>query len=158
MHTLFGNVTMRLPRFDRCACEPIGSGRALRCVRPGTVLLPSINTSGLIAMHAALGARCPVYREAAFVLSALLPCERPCRHTTVRNHLLRVGTRIDSEGPGRAVEPATGPVDWACVAIDGTYARGLRRQGCCRFHIVAGCFQPSGCRATLFSFVQRSSV
>lgn len=154
LHTLFGNVTMRLPRFHRCACEQIGSGRVLRYVWPGTDLLPSINTPELMAMHAALGARMPC-REAAFVLSSLLPCERPCRHTTVRNHLLQVGARTDFEGPGRAVEPATGPVDWASVAVDGTYARGLRREGCHRFHIVAGRFQPPGCRATLFSFVQR---
>lgn len=125
LHTLFGTVTMRLRRFHRCACEPIGSGRVLRYVWPATDLLPSVNTPELIAMHAALGARMP-YREAAFLLSTLLPCERPWRHTTVRNHLLQVGARIDFEGPGRAVETALDAVDWASVAVDGTYVRGLR--------------------------------
>lgn len=105
-------------------------------------------------MHASLGARMP-YREAAFLLSGLLPCQRHCCPGTVRNHTLQGGARIDLEGMDRAVRVAPDPVDWASVAIDGTYARGRKGEGCHRFHITAGRFEPAGGRATLFSFAQR---
>ena len=72
----------RLPRYHRCVCEQIASGWLLRNIWPGTKLLPMRNSPELIAMHASLGARMP-YREAAFLLSGLLPCQRPCSFSTV---------------------------------------------------------------------------
>lgn len=154
LRSLFGNVAMRIPRYHRCMCEQVGPGRVLRYVWPGTSLLPPSNTPELIAMHASLGARMP-YREAAFLLSGLLPCQRRCSHSTVRSPTLQVGARIDFEGMDRSVHAAPAPVDWASVAFDGTYARGRRSESCHRFHIVAGRFELSGGQATLFSFVQR---
>lgn len=154
LRSLFGNIVMRIPRYHRCICEQIASGRLLRYIWPGTKLLPTGNTPELIAMHASLGARMP-YREAAFLLSGLLPRQRRCSHSTVRNHTLQVGARLDFEGLDRAVKAASCGIDWASVAIDGTYARGRRSEGCHRFHIVAGRFEPLDGKATLFSFVQR---
>ncbi len=142
----------------RCAIEMrvfrnLGVG-AIYPVWPGSKLLPTRNSPELIAMHASLGARMP-YREAAFLLSGLLPCQRPCSYSTVRNHTLQVGARLDFEGMDRAVGPAPDGVDWASVAVDGTYVRGRRSEGCHRFHIVTGRFQATGGSATLFSFVQQ---
>jgi hypothetical protein len=127
LRSLFGNVVARLPRYHRCVCEQVASGRLLGYVRPGSKLLPTRNSPELIAMHASLGARMP-YREAAFLLSGLLPCQRPCSYSTVRNHALQVGARLDFEGMGRAVGPAPDGVDWASVAVDGTYVRGRRSE------------------------------
>lgn len=123
LRSLFGNVAVRFPRYYRCVCEQFGPGRLLRYIWPGTKLLPSGTTPELMAMYASLGARMP-YREAAFLLSGLLPRQRRCCPSTVRNHTLRVGARIDSEGMHRAVGAAPSDVDWASVAIDGTYAPG----------------------------------
>ena len=89
------------------------------------------------------------YREAAFLLSGLLPCRRPCSYSTVRNHTLQVGARLDFEGMDRAVSTPPDSVAWASVAIDGTYVRGRRSEGCHRFHIVTGGFEPTGGPATL---------
>jgi hypothetical protein len=149
-----GYRRLQAVRYHRGVCEQIASGRLLRYIWPGTKLLPTGNTPELIAMHASLGARMP-YREAAFLLSGRLPRKRRCSYSTVRNHTPRVGARIDFEGLDRAVKGVPWGIDWASVAIDGTYARGRRSEGCHRFHIVTARFDPSDGQATLFSFVQQ---
>ena len=154
LRSLFGNVFVRMPRFHRCACERVGAGQDHRYIWPGTMLLPTGTTPELIAMHASLGARMP-YREAAFILSGLLPRQQRCNYSTVRNHTLLVGERINFEGPEHTVKAATGAVHWASVAIDGTYVRACPSEGAHRFHIVAGRYEQPGRQATLFAFVQR---
>ena len=104
--------------------------------------------------HYPLGARMP-YREAAFILSGLLPRQQRCNYSTIRNHTLLVGERINFGGPEHAVKATSDAVHWASVAIDGTYVRACPSEGAHRFQIVADRYAEPRRQATLFAFVQR---
>ena len=157
LRSLFGNVLLRMPRFHRCICERLPWLRKVeaRYLWPGSILMPSGSTPELVAIYAALGARMP-YREAAFLMSGLLPRDKRCCYTTVRNHALRVGERMNCEGlASTAKKPDAQGVAWASVAIDGTYVRACRGEQNDRFQIVAGRYERPGDKATLFAYVLR---
>ena len=108
--TLFGGVTVRLPRF-RCA----DCGRT----EPGASWPPHCrSTPELDQLWAHLSALMP-YRVAAGVLEHLLPVEAGKSPETLRGHTLRIGEQLRDAA---AVKPATA-ASTITVTLDSTFIR-----------------------------------
>jgi hypothetical protein len=109
--TLFGSVTVRLPRFLCAGCGRIETN----------VSWPSHcrSTPELNQLHAHLSALLP-YRGAIGVLSHLLPVEVRKNPETLRRHTLKVGERLRDAA---AVKPAAAAAAIA-VTLDSTFIRG----------------------------------
>ena len=150
LQSLYGVVRLRLPRFNRCDCDP----KATPYCWFGSELLPSRTTPEWMAMQAALGARMP-YREAAFLLSAFLPADRLRNHGSIRNQTIRVGSRIALEETVAAPNSCPGAVASGSLAIDGTYVRGHGRDGPTKLHVVVGAVNFERRTKSAFAFVQQ---
>src|SRR5208283_4006434 len=86
LQTLFGIVEVDAPRLKPCGCQGT-DGQAEVISSPTAQLLSGRSTPELQRVQAELGAR-HSFREAARLLSNLLPCSRP-NHATLRNRLHR---------------------------------------------------------------------
>ncbi len=108
--TLFGQVTVRLPRFRCAACGGIEAG----------VGWPSHcrSTPELDRLQAHL---CAVmtYRTAADLLKQMFPVDAGKHHATLRRHTLKVGEAL---GECAAVRPET-TVSAIVVTLDSTFIR-----------------------------------
>jgi hypothetical protein len=109
--TLFGGVTVRLPRFRCASCGHNETG----------VSWPSHcrSTSELEQLQAHLSALM-TYRVAAGVLAHLLPVDTGKDPETLRHHTLKVGAQL---GTAAAVKPATANAA-ITVSLDSTFIRG----------------------------------
>jgi hypothetical protein len=108
--TLFGQVTVRLPRF-RCA----GCGMT----EAGVAWPPyARSTPELDRLRAQLSALM-TYRTAAEVLAQLFPADTGAAHETLRRHTFRVAERLPMPA---AAEPAT-PAEAIVVTLDSTFIR-----------------------------------
>jgi len=111
--TLFGQVTVRLPRFRCAACGGIEAG----------VGWPSHcrSTPELDRLQAHL---CAVmtYRTAADLRKQMFPVDAGKHHATLRRHTLRVGEAL---GERAAVRPET-TVSAIVVTLDSTFIRSCR--------------------------------
>ena len=108
--TLFGGVTVRLPRFRCTDCgrtEP-GISWASHCR----------STPELDQLRAHLSALMP-YRVAAGVLAHLLPVEAGKSPETLRGHTLKVGEQLRDAA---AVKPATA-ASTITITLDSTFIR-----------------------------------
>jgi hypothetical protein len=124
--TLFGRVTLRHPRWRPCACQQTETKQ-----KPGTsaqsrisVLIGARATQELIRVQAELGARLS-YREAARVMSVLLPTSRAANPTGVRRRLAQTGDRLqalDKASPHRMSRAKGGPI---MVSLDGAHLRAV---------------------------------
>jgi len=108
--TLFGQATVRLPRFRCAACGGIEAG----------VDWPSHcrSTPELDQLQAHLCALM-TYRTAADLLEQMFPVEAGTHHETLRRHTLRVGEAL---GDYVATRPETAAVTIA-VTLDSTFIR-----------------------------------
>jgi len=109
MATLFGQVTMRLPRFRCAACGGIeaGVGWPLHCR----------STPELDRLQAHLCA-VTTYRTAADLLKQMFPVDAGTHHETLRRHTLKVGEAL---GECAAVRPETAVA--IAVTLDSTFTR-----------------------------------
>jgi hypothetical protein len=120
--TLFGRVTLRLPRWRRCACQKADARR-----KPGecdqiSAMIGARATQELVRVQAELGARLS-FREAARVMSVLLPTCKAINHTGVRRRLGRTADRLqvlDNASPHRVSRAKGSPM---VVSLDGAHIR-----------------------------------
>jgi len=108
--TLFGQVTVRLPRFRCAACGGIEAGLAwpLHCR----------STPELDRLQAHLCALM-TYRTATDLLEQMFPVDAGKHHATLRRHILKVGEAL---GDYVATRPETAAVAIA-VTLDSTFIR-----------------------------------
>jgi len=109
--TLFGEVTVRLPRFVCTACNRIETG----------VCWPSRcrSTPELDQLQAHLSALM-TYRVAAGVLQHLLPVDASRSPETLRNHTLRIGEQL---GIASLDQPTTVAAAAITASVDSTFIR-----------------------------------
>jgi len=109
--TLFGQVTLRLPRFRCAACDGIEAG----------VGWPSHcrSTPELDRLQAHLCALI-TYRTAAHVLVQMFPVDAGAHHATLRRHTLKIGEALDECA---AIKPETA-ASAIVVTLDSTFIRG----------------------------------
>ena len=114
--TLFGQVTVRLPRFRCIACAGIESG----------VDWPSHckSTPELDRLQAHLSALM-TYRTAAEVLEQLFPIDAGKDHETLRRHTLALGEQLRHHP---AIAPAT-PSAAISISVDSTFIRSREAGG-----------------------------
>jgi len=108
--TLFGQVTLRLPRFRCAACGGIeaGVGWPAHCR----------STLELDRLRAHLSALM-TYRTAADVLKQMFPVDAGAHHATLRRHTLKVGESLDECATIRPETAASAIV----VTLDSTFIR-----------------------------------
>ncbi len=107
IQTLFGTVKVDAPRISVCPCSN-EMGLVDLSFSPLAQLLPDRCTPELRRVQADLGAR-HSFREAAKLLSTLLPCS-PTNHATIRNRTHRVAAEIEAKTP-EAPKEAAAPND-----------------------------------------------
>jgi hypothetical protein len=114
--TLFGQVSVRLPRFRCIACDGIESG----------VDWPSHckSTLELDRLQAHLSALM-TYRTAADVLEQLFPIDAGNDHETLRRHTLALGEQLRQRP---VIAPAT-PSAAISISVDSTFIRGREEGG-----------------------------
>lgn len=119
--TLFGRVTLRQPRWRPCACQQTGAKREPDRGSDQSRISPLIGvraTPELVRVQAELGARLS-FREAARVMSVLLPTSEAINHTGVRRRLAGTADRLqalDNAMPHRMSRARGGPM---VVSLDG---------------------------------------
>jgi hypothetical protein len=108
--TLFGQVTVRLPRFRCASCGAIEAG----------VAWPSHarSTPELDRLRAQLSALMP-YRTAAEVLAQMAPVDAGTAHETLRRYTFRVAEALPIPA---TIQPAT-PAETITVTLDSTFIR-----------------------------------
>jgi hypothetical protein len=112
--TLFGRVTVRLPRF-RCAdCGTIAAGTGWP---PHARSTPELDRLG--AQLSAL----LTYRTAAAVLAQMFPVDAGTAHETLRRHTFEVAEELPVPA---TVEPAT-PAEMITVTFDSTFIRSCEQ-------------------------------
>ena len=119
LQTLFGTVRVAVPRLKLYTCVNKGPFGDVS-FSPLSELLPDRCTPELRRLQAELGAR-HSFREAARLLSTLLPCSPP-NHASVRNRLHRVAGDLHTEEARAAAETAASDPG-IVVAIEGAHIR-----------------------------------
>ena len=138
--TLFGQVILRQPRWRSCGCgriEPqLSADPAYRQSRT-TALIGGRATPELVRVQAELGARSS-FREAARVMSVLLPTGKAANHTGIRRRLARTADLLqvlDDASPHRMSRVEGGPM---VIALDGAYIRAVPGFQVRHFEVMVG--------------------
>jgi len=108
--TLFGQVTLRLPRFRCAACGGIEAGIAWPAHCRSTPELDRLQAHLCALM---------TYRTAADVLGQMLPVDVGTHHETLRRHTLKVGEAL---GECATIRPETA-ASASVVTLDSTFIR-----------------------------------
>jgi hypothetical protein len=121
VQTLFGTITVDAPRISVCPCRN-DWGFVDISLSPLAELLPDRCTPELRRLQAELSAR-HSYREAARLLSDLLPCDT-VSHATMRNRTHRVAADLERKPIAKPnPEPVLDPAGEVVVLIDGAHIR-----------------------------------
>jgi len=108
--TLFGQVTVRLPRFRCAGCETFATG---------VDWPPHVrSTPELDRLRAQLSALL-TYRTAADLLAQMFPVDAGAAHETLRRHTFKIAEELPMPAP---LKPAT-PVEAITVTLDATFIR-----------------------------------
>jgi hypothetical protein len=144
IQTLFGGgtITVSAPRISACPCR---NDWDLVDVSSSSLadLLPDRCTPELRQLQAELGAR-HSYREAARLLTMLLPCH-PVNHATMRNRTHRAAADLERRAiappkPQLDIDPATEMV----VLIDGAHTRAAHGYQSRHIDITVGKIEVAG--------------
>lgn len=130
--SLFGKVCVRVPRFEppscQCPSEVKASHQRQRWI-----------SAELEFVQSQLAATLP-YARSAQILGLLLPVAAGNAVSTVREHLLAIGRRVDSQGlqftPEQTNPPET--LSMTSVGLDSGYVRHCDPDGKQDFEVVAG--------------------
>ena len=147
LQTLFGTVRVAAPRIKLCACVDKGPFGGVS-FSPLSELLPDRCTPELRRLQAELGAR-HSFREAARLMSTLLPCSPP-NHASVRNRLHRAAGELHAE-EAKAVEASPVPEAGTAsdlgivVAIDGAHIRAAPGYQTRHLDVTVGKVEAAGC-------------
>ncbi|WP_299870065.1 ISKra4 family transposase [uncultured Roseobacter sp.] len=135
--TLFGRVTVEVPRVRMCMCGLPGFPTLKVARSPLTRLLPDHATPELRRLQAELGAR-HSFREAARLLNELTPCARQ-NHVTIRNRLATIAEDIaDSELPATTEADQHSNPSGVTVFLDSAYVRSRPEYQRRNFEIIVG--------------------
>jgi len=138
--TLFGKVILRQPRWRSCGCdriEPQPNDNHARRPSQASALIGGRATPELVRVQAELGARSS-FREAARVMSVLLPTGKAANHTGIRRRLARTADRLqilDDASPHRMSRVEGGPI---VVALDGAHLRAVPGFQVRHFEVMVG--------------------
>lgn len=130
--SLFGRVCVRVPRFEplTCLCRAAAEKprRRERWV-----------SAELEFVQSQLAAALP-YARSAQILSLLMPVAGGNAVSTVREHLLGIGRRLDTQGLQATQEQTGSPVEvnMTSVGLDSGYVRHCNPDGKQDFEVVAG--------------------
>ncbi len=119
IQTVFGTITVDAPRISICPCKNYW-GFVDMSQSPLTELLPDRCTPELRRLQAELSVR-HSYREAARLLTTLLPC-RPMNHATMRNRTHCVAADLEQMPADQPAPEAERPAEMM-VLIDGAHIR-----------------------------------
>ncbi len=146
--SLFGNVRVRVPRWRRCRCA---AGGAVIADHRGRRWI----SAELEFVQSRLAATIP-YAKSAELLGLLLPVAGSNAPSTVRQHTLSVGRRLDAQGLG--VQPATpdpkGAPATTTVGLDSGYLRHCHPDHEKSFEVVAGRAMRAGVGQRSLAFVR----
>ena len=124
--SLFGDVTLRVPRFSKCGCTERGPRQSQR----------RWISAELECVQSELAARLS-YQHSTDVLRMLLPIGKGHSASTVRARTLRVGQRMDAELT-EVQAPCVHPSRVISIGLDGGYVRHCDAQAGHNFEIIAG--------------------
>ncbi len=121
-HTLFGVVLVPNPRWEQCACQP----QPTKTLRPLVQLLPERTSPELLYLETKWASLIS-YELTTKLLHEVLPLDSKHNPVTVRNHLLRVGQRVEERlGDEQAMFIDGCPAEHAQLPIpDGPLSVGL---------------------------------
>jgi hypothetical protein len=123
---------------------------------PLAQLLPDRCTPELRRVQAELAAR-HSFREAAQLLSTLLPCS-PANHATIRNRTHRVAAEIEAKTPEAPRDvPALNANDEIVVMIDGAHIRAVPGYQSRHLDVTVGKVEVSGRRPRRFALAPKGS-
>ena len=127
-HTLYGDIELRSPRLNRCACQSRGPAS----VSPLCELIPSHIAPERLYLEARWASLVP-YAAAAGLLADILPITAGANATTVRAHVLKVAEHVETELQEERPSFIDGcEADWQhlpipegriAVGLDGGYVR-----------------------------------
>ncbi len=127
-HTLYGDIELRSPRLNRCACQSSGSAS----VSPLRELIPGHIAPERLYLEARWASLVP-YAAAAGLLADILPITAGANATTVRAHVLKVAEHVETELQEERPSFIDGcEADWQqlpipegriAVGLDGGYVR-----------------------------------
>lgn len=156
--TLFGNLKLASPRWNRCACESNGP----KTFSPLVALLTEHVSPERLYLETKWGTLM-AFEPSAELLRDTLPIAETISANTVRNHLHRVARRVESElGEEQASFIEGCPADWGelprpaaplTVGIDGGYVRQWDDRKT-HFEVIVGKSVPEEGSARRFAFVQ----
>src|SRR5271157_111314 len=142
--TLFGEVTVRLPRFLCIACNrtELGVCWPSRCRSTPELDLLQAHLSALMS-----------YRVAADVLQHLLPIDAGRSPETLRHHTLRIGEQL---GAATADQPTTAAAA-ITVSVDSTFIRS-REEGERHLEVRVGNVETAGGGRQVFGAVAKANT
>ena len=143
--SLFGRVVVRVPRWQRCAC----TARAEIAVRRRWI------SAELEYVQSRLAATMP-YAKSAQLLELLLPVTAANAPSTVREHTLEVGRRLDAQGVEALPEevPVASKSHVTTVGLDGGYLRLCHPDEEKSFEVIAGRAMRAGVGQRSVAFVR----
>lgn len=143
--TLFGRVTVEVPRVQMCMCSLPGFPEFRSACSPLTRLLPGNATPELRRLQAELGAR-HSFREAARLLNVLTPCAKQ-NHMTIRNRLASVADRLGTGCGQTNAEMRSAASSEISVFLDSAYVRSRPEYQRRNFEVIVGAIEnPAGRR------------
>lgn len=162
--TLFGKMELDSPRLFYCGCELAEKSVKTKTFSPLAIALPERTAPELLYLEAKFGAQIS-FDLSQKLLAEVLPLHDEFNHATLRNHLHRIGERLETE----LCEQKTffiegGPRDWEnlprpemplTVGIDGGYVHSNHPQSRTEgwFEVIVGKSIKADGTAKCFGFV-----
>jgi hypothetical protein len=153
IQTLFGTVEVDAPRISICPCSN-EMGFVDLSFSPLAQLFPDRCTPELRRIQAELGAR-HSFREAAQLLSTLLPCS-PTNHATIRNRTHRIAVEIEAAAP-EAPKDVLASNDEMVVMLDGAHIRAAPGYQTRHVDVTVGKVEVTGRRPRRFALAPKGS-
>jgi hypothetical protein len=134
--TLFGRITVAVPRVRMCMCGMPGYPKIRAAYSPLTRVLRNRATPELEQLQAELAAR-HSFREAARLLNMLTPCARQ-NHMTIRNRLASVADRLEAGSDELGANAHVLGDHEISVFLDSAYVRSRPEYQRRNFEVVVG--------------------
>jgi hypothetical protein len=162
--TLFGKMELDSPRLFYCGCELEKESPPAKTFSPLAIALPERTSPELLYLEAKFSAQIS-FALSRQLLAEVLPLHEEFNHATIRNHLHRIGERLEGEsGEDKGIFIEGCPRDWAhlprpemplTVGIDGGYVHSThpesRTEGW--FEVIVGKSIKADGTAKCFGFV-----
>ena len=162
--TLFGKMELESPRLFYCGCELEKELPPAKTFSPLAKALPERTSPEMLYLEAKFGARIS-FDLSQKLLAEVLPLHEEFNAATIRNHLHRIGERLEGElGEDQGIYIEGCPRDWAklprpelplTVGIDGGYVHSnnpkTKPEGW--FEVIVGKSMKADGTAKCFGFV-----